>query len=110
MGFYKGTLKLLRKKGGEPEKNKAVTVKTAKGGRTKVLKTKYPGIYQIGENYYIDFYANGKRHRKVVGPKLDMALEEKTRMRRKNKRSKYHIVERMDKTTFNQLMDLYKKE
>jgi len=76
----------------------------------KVLKTKYPGIYQIGENYYIDFYANGKRHPKVVGPKLDMALEEKTKMRKKNKRGKYHIVERMEKTTFDQLMELYKKE
>ena len=76
----------------------------------KVIKTKYPGIYQIGENYYIDFYANGKRHRKVVGPKLDMALEEKSRMRKKNKRGKYYIVERMEKTTFDQLMDLYKKE
>ena len=76
----------------------------------KVLKTKFPGIYQIGENYYIDFYANGKRHRKVVGPKLDMALEEKTKMRKKNKRGKYHIVERMEKTTFDQLMDLYKRE
>ena len=76
----------------------------------KVLKTKYPGIYQIGENYYIDFYANGKRHRKVVGPKLHMALEEKTKMRKKNKRGKYHIVERMEKTTFDQLMELYKKE
>lgn len=76
----------------------------------KVLKTKYPGIYQIGENYYIDFYANGKRHRKVVGPKLHMALEEKTKMRKKNKRGKYHIVERMEKTTFDQLIELYKKE
>jgi integrase len=76
----------------------------------KALKTKYPGIYQIGENYYIDFYANGKRHRKVVGPKLHMALEEKTKMRRKNKRGKYHIVERMERTTFDQLMELYKKE
>ena len=76
----------------------------------KVLKTKYPGIYQIGENYYVDFYANGKRHRKVVGPKLDMALKEKTKMRKKNKGGKYYIAERMEKTTFDQLMDLYKKE
>lgn len=76
----------------------------------KVLKTKYPGIYQIGENYYIDFYADGKRHRKVVGPKLHMAVEEKIKMRKKNKRGKYYIVERMEKTTFDQLMELYKKE
>jgi integrase len=76
----------------------------------KVLKTKYPGIYQIGKNYYIDFYADGKRHRKVAGPNLLMALEEKTKLKRKDKRGKYHIVERMEKTTFRQLLELYKAE
>jgi len=76
----------------------------------KVEKTKHPGIYKIGENYYIDFYGNGKRHRKVVGPNLDMAAEEKARMKRKNKAGKYHIVERMQKTTFDELLELYKKE
>ena len=76
----------------------------------KVLKTKYPGIYQIGKNYYIDFYANGKRHRKVAGRRLNLALEEQTKLRKKNKRGKYHIIERMEKTTFEQLFELYKKE
>jgi integrase len=76
----------------------------------KVEKTKYPGIYKIGGNYYIDFYGNGKRHRKVVGPNLDMAVEEKATMKRKNKAGKYHIVERMQKTPFDELFALYKKE
>ena len=76
----------------------------------KVLKTKYPGIYQIGTNYYIDFYADGKRHRKVVGPNLLMALEEKTRLKRKDRGGKYQIVERMEKTTFRQLFELYRME
>src|SRR5512139_3622148 len=76
----------------------------------KVLKTKYPGIYQIGTNYYVDFYGDGKRHRKVVGPNLLMALEEKTRLKRRDKRGKYQIVERMERTTFRQLLELYKKE
>jgi len=77
----------------------------------KVLKTKYPGIYQIGANYYIDFYADGKRHRKVVGPNLLMALEEKTRLKRRDKRGKYQIVERMEKTTFdNSLNSTRRKE
>ena len=76
----------------------------------KALKTKYPGIYQIGKNYYIDFYGNGKRHRKVVGPNLDQAVEEKARMKRKNRQGKYHIIERMEKTTFDELIELYKKE
>ena len=76
----------------------------------KVEKTKYPGIYKIGENYYIDFYGNGKRHRRVVGPNLNMAVEEKARMKKKNRVGKYHIVERMQKTTFGELFGLYKKE
>ena len=42
----------------------------------KLEKTKCPGIYKIGENYFIDFYGDGKRHRKVVSPNLDMAVEE----------------------------------
>jgi integrase len=98
------------KKGGETRKIEAATVKAAGGELMKVEKTKYPGIYKIGINYYIDFYGNGKRHRKVVGPNLDMAVEEKTRMKRKNKAGKYHIVERMQKTTFDKLLELYKKE
>lgn len=76
----------------------------------KVEKTKHPGIYKIGESYYIDFYGNGRRHRKVVGPNLDMAVEEKARMKRKNKAGKYHIVKRMQKTTFDEFLALYKKE
>ena len=76
----------------------------------KVEKTKYPGIYRIGDNYYIDFYGNGKRHRKVVGPNLDMAVEEKVKRRRKNKAGKHDIVERMEKTLFEELFALYKKE
>jgi len=77
----------------------------------KATKTKYPGIYQIGKNYYIDYYGNGKRHRKVVkGANLDQALEEKTSLRKKKKKGKYHIVERMMKTTFDQLFELYKRE
>ncbi len=76
----------------------------------KVIKTKYPGIYQIGKNYYIDFYANGKRHRKVVGPKLLQAVEEKTRMKKRDRRGKYQIEDRMEKTTFDQLLDLYRRE
>src|SRR5512139_1071149 len=76
----------------------------------KVLKTKYPGIYQIGTNYYVDFYGSGRRHRKVVGPNLLLALEEKTRLKRKDKKGKYQIVERMERTTFRQLLELYKKE
>jgi len=47
---------------------------------------------------------------KVVGPNLDLAVEEKARMRRKNKAGRYHIIERQQKTTFDQVLELYKKE
>ncbi len=92
-------------------KNPEIEEKGAEGKKPgKVQRTKYRGICLIGENYYIDYYGNGKRHRKVVGPNLDYALEEKTRRRRKNRKGKYHIVERMENTTFGQLMKLYKEE
>jgi hypothetical protein len=47
---------------------------------------------------------------KIVGPNLDLAVEEKARMRRKNKAGRYHIIERQQKTTFDQVLELYKKE
>lgn len=38
------------------------------------LKTRYPGIFQyVGKNgtvYGIDYYAGGKKHREIIGPRL----------------------------------------
>jgi hypothetical protein len=40
-------------------------------------KKKYPGIFKYveehGENYGIDYYAGGKKHREIVGPLLGEA-------------------------------------
>ena len=43
-------------------------------------KTKHKGIYKVGKVYYITYYAQGKKHEKAVGAKLQRALDEKGEM------------------------------
>jgi len=73
-------------------------------------KTKHKGIYRVGNMYYITFYADGKKHEKAAGSKLNQALKEKARLEDKGRQGKYAIIERMEKTTFKELMDLYKEK
>jgi len=73
-------------------------------------KTKHKGIYKVGKVYYMTYYAQGKKHEKAVGAKLQRALDEKKEMEEKAQKGKYDIIERMEKTTFKQLMDLYKEK
>ena len=76
----------------------------------KRKKTKHKGIYRVGEMYYITYYAEGKKHEKAVGAKLGRALDEKRKMEEKAQKGKYAIVDRMEKTTFRELMKLYKEK
>jgi len=46
-------------------------------------KTKHNGIYKVGKVYYITYYAQGKKHEKAVGAKLQRALDEKREMEEK---------------------------
>ncbi len=73
-------------------------------------KTKHKGIYRVGEMYYITYYADGKKHEKAAGAKLEWAMKEKARCEGKGKQGKYAILERMEKTTFKELMNLYKEK
>jgi integrase len=73
-------------------------------------KTKHKGIYKVGDTYYITYYVGSKKYEKAVGPRLSMALQEKMERENKGKRGNYEVVERQEKTTFNELVDLYKKE
>lgn len=72
--------------------------------------TKYKGIYRIGDKYYITYYEGTKKHEKAVEGKLKDALKEKMSRERKIRRGVYDVVERQEKTTFDQLMDLYETE
>jgi integrase len=73
-------------------------------------KTKHKGIYKVGETYYVTYYVGSKKYEKAIGLKLKDALKEKMERETKAKRGKYEVLERQEKTTFKELVDLYKKE
>ena len=73
-------------------------------------KTKHKGIYKVGSNYYITFYAGSKKVEKVVGPKLSIALEEKKEREKKVRNGKYEVMERQERMTFKELVEAYQQE
>lgn len=73
-------------------------------------KTKHKGIYKVGDTYYITYYVGSKKYEKAVGQRLSMALKEKMERESKGRRGNYEVIERQEKTTFDQLIDLYQKE
>jgi integrase len=73
-------------------------------------KTKHKGIYKVGDTYYITYYVGSKKHEKAVGPRLSMALKEKAEREERGKRGKYEVIERQEKTTFDDLVCIYQKE
>jgi len=73
-------------------------------------KTKHKGIYKVGSNYYITFYAGSRKVEKAVGPKLSIALEEKKEREKKVRNGKYEVMEKQEKMTFNELASAYQKE
>ena len=73
-------------------------------------KTKHKGIYKVGEIYYVTYYVGSKKFEKAVGPNLSVALKEKMDRETKIRRGNHEILERQEKTTMDQLIDLYKKE
>jgi integrase len=84
-------------------------------------KTKHKGIYKVGENYYV-IYNTGKkvvlengdvyceRREKRIEGNLDEALKFKVEMKEKVKHGKYSVIEKMEKMTFRDLMNLYKEK
>jgi integrase len=81
----------------------------------KALKTKYPGIYRIGKNYFIDYYGpDGKRHREVAGRKLSDAVGRKEEIKDQIRRGRYFAERKRYPTTFDELIqkyrDLYKDQ
>jgi hypothetical protein len=72
--------------------------------------TKHKGIYKVGETYYITYYVGVKKYEKAIGSKLFIALKEKMERENRGKRGNYEVLERQEKTSFKQLVDLYEKE
>jgi integrase len=73
-------------------------------------KTKHKGVYKVGDTYYITYYVGSKKYEKAVGPRLSLALKEKAEREERGKRGRYEVIERQEKTTFDQLIKLYQKE
>lgn len=72
-------------------------------------KTIYPGIFKyVGKNgisYGIDYYAGGKKHREITGPRLGDA---QTKLAEKKELAKKGVVINR-KITFKQLIEKYKE-
>ncbi len=82
----------------------------AEGGSMKPMKTRYPGIYRIGKNYFIDYYGpDKKRHREVAGSRLDDAVTKKEEIREQIRRGKYYAERKKYTTTFDELLPKYKE-
>ena len=73
-------------------------------------KTKHKGIYKVGDTYYITYYEHSKKHEKAVGPKLSMALKEKMDREKRIKSGRYELMERQERISFDEVMELYRKE
>ena len=73
-------------------------------------KTKHRGIYKVGDTYYITYYVGSRKFEKACGSKLSIALKEKMERENRVKRGNYEVIERQEKITFDQLMQLYQKE
>lgn len=76
----------------------------------KRAKTKHKGIYKVGDTYYVTYYVGSKKYEKAIGPRLSMALKEKMERENKGRQGKYEVIERQEKTTFDELVSLYQKE
>lgn len=73
-------------------------------------KTKHKGIYKVGGTYYVTYYVGSKKVEKAMGPKLSIALEEKKEREKRVRSGKYEVIERQERTTFDELVSLYQKE
>uniref|UniRef100_A0A7V3NUT1 Site-specific integrase n=1 Tax=candidate division WOR-3 bacterium TaxID=2052148 RepID=A0A7V3NUT1_UNCW3 len=73
-------------------------------------KTKYKGIYKVGSTYYITYYVGNRKYEKAVGRRLSDALREKMLRENRGKRGNYEVLERQEKTSFNQLIEFYERE
>ena len=73
-------------------------------------KTKYQGIYNVGDVYYITYYVGSKKFEKAVGTNLSAAIKEKMERESSAKSGKYTVLENQEKMTMNQLIEVYRKE
>ncbi len=77
----------------------------------KYLKTNYPGAYKYigrcGVSYGIDYYAEGKKHREIVGPLLGEARTKLEEVRAQSKRGGFISLASQRRISFAELAGKY---
>jgi integrase len=77
-------------------------------------RTRQPGIFKYegknGSIYGVDYYADGKRHRELVGPVFEDARTELQKMRDTIKKGKYSRIINQRTKTFDDLLSEYSKQ
>ena len=76
------------------------------------IKTRVRGIYREGKEgrYYITYRVNGKKYERKIDGKLSDAVREKIERTAKAKRGRYDVLDRQEKTSFQELLALYEVE
>lgn len=65
------------------------------------------GIFKKGENYYIDYYVNGKRKREKIGPNKTLAKKALDARRGEIVREKYKLPSRKKPILFEEFAKMY---
>jgi len=65
------------------------------------------GWYKKGENYYIDYYANGRRKREKIGPSKTLALNVLRKRKVEIAEGKFLDIKKEEKTRFKDFANLY---
>ena len=65
------------------------------------------GWYKKGENYYIDYYANGRRKREKIGPSKTLALNVLRKRKVEIAENKFLDIQKEDKIKFKEFAVLY---
>ena len=77
-------------------------------------RTRQPGIFKYegknGSVYGVDYYADGKRHRELVGPVFENARVELQKMRDTIRKGKYGRILNQRTKTFDDLLQEYSKQ
>ena len=65
------------------------------------------GIFKKGENYYIDYYVNGKRKREMIGPNKSLAKKALDARRGEIVRGKYKLPKKKERILFEDFAKIY---
>ncbi len=76
----------------------------------KRIKTKYPGIAGIKTKNGISYYVRFDGKELNMGSDLKIALNEKKKREKRVKRGNYEAIERQERTTFRDLLQLYESK